>query len=376
MAGFAGVALMAAGAARAAFPAGGGQYQYVQPTQQYAAPAPQYVQPTQLSSQNNAYIRPNQMARYPQAAQNTRITGALPKVGNNYVSAGRQYYAPESFDRLADSGLYLGLSLGYVYSVDGGMKAEYANEPNSWYVPGAFNTAKFAHNSVIPVQLSVGASINNDTRIDFSYLRYSGLSYPGIVQTSDGAGGYFDVTATDGRVSSTATMLNIYYNLDSYTGVLASGSLRPYVGVGLGISTNTISDYLVYDASFYPEPGVYEGEYYEAGTLTAISDIYAYHAGGTTEQMSYAIEVGATTELQGGLKLDFFARWANLGKVQSSGSVVVSQTEWLAVSPNLAIGEAGSEQPAEYDSVFHYTNWKEGGNLTSLDLGVRLRIQF
>jgi hypothetical protein len=255
------------------------------------------------------------------------------------------------------------------------MEAEYKDKKNAWFVPGAFKEATFAHETVLPIQVSVGASINNDVRVDFSYLRYSGMKYPGIVQTSNGGGGFFGVTATDGRVSSTSTMLNLYYNLDSYTGTFASGKLRPYVGVGLGISTNTISDYLVYDASFYPEAGVDEGTTPPIGTLTAISDIYAYHSGGTTEQMAYALEGGLTTEMSGGLKIDFFMRWANLGRVESSGSVVVSQTEWLATGA-APIGTDGAEQQANYDSVFHYTDWKEGGDLNAIDMGVRLRMQF
>jgi hypothetical protein len=206
-------------------------------------------------------------------------------------------------------------------------------------------------------------------------LRYSGISYPNSVNTSDGAGGFFAVQATGGSISSTATMLNIYYNLDTYTGVLAGGSLRPYIGLGLGISTNTISDYLIYDASFYPEPNIDIGAHLPPGVLTAISDIYAYHSGGTTEQLAWAFEGGVTTELEGGLKLDFFLRWANLGRVESSGSIVVSQTEWVSTGVGV-IGQDGSEAPALYDSVFHYTNWQEGGALRALDLGVRLRIQF
>jgi opacity protein-like surface antigen len=191
--------------------------------------------------------------------------------------------------------------------------------------------------------------------------------------TSDGGGGVVAAQVTDGRISSTATMLNVYYNLDSYTGVLASGAMRPYVGVGLGIGTNTISDYLISDDTFYAE--VDFGDFVDPGKLTGIADIHAYHSGGTTEQLAYALEVGATTELEGGLKLDFFVRWANLGRVESSGSIVVSQTEWLSTGA-APIGEPGSEVEAPYDSVFHYTNWKEGGSLTAVDLGIRMRIQF
>jgi hypothetical protein len=313
------------------------------------------------------------------AANPNRVTGALPRVGNSATAAGRQYYQPADYDRLADSGLYIGLSVGYSMSVGGGIQADYRNENTAdakgFFAPGAFSEAEYKTDTILPLQVSVGAALNSDLRIDFSYTRYSGLSYPDNVKTGDGVGGFIDVTATGGSITSNATMLNLYYNLDSYTGYMAGGALRPYIGVGLGIAFNTIADYLVYDPNFYSEAGIEEGATYGPDVITAISDIYAYHAGGTTEQLAYMLEGGLTTELEGGIKLDFFVRYSGLGKVQSSGSIVVSQTEWFGTG--LApIPEPGSEEPGLLDSVFHYTNWYESGSLSTVDLGVRMRIQF
>ena len=112
-----------------------------------------------------------------------------------------------------------------------------------------------------------------------------------------------------------------------------------------------------------------EPEYAGAGDLTGISDVYAYHNGGTMEQFAFMLEAGVTTELDNGLKLDFFARYANLGKVKTSGSIIVSQTEWLGTG-------TGEEYIAPYDRVFHYTNWYESGRLGMFDVGLRLRLQF
>ena len=340
----------------------------------YVPQAGVYAQP-QMVPVGQQYIPANVIAQNPSAANPTRITGAIPRVGSNAAQTNtmRQYYQPSNYDRLADSGLYFGLSIAYSTSVQGGMQADYMNEFNAWHVPGAFQRANFKADTVLPLQLSVGAAINSDVRVDFSYIRYSGMSYPDMVQTSDGAGGYFDVVATGGAVSSNATMLNLYYNLDSFTGSFVGGGLRPYVGVGLGISTNTIADYLIYDHNFYDEVPL--GAPSPPGKLTAISDIYAYHAGGTRENLAYMFEGGVTTELEGGIKIDFFVRYSGLGKVQSSGSIVVSQTEWLGTGYGV-IGDEGAEEPAPYDSVFHYTNWFESGNLASVDLGIRLRLQF
>lgn len=309
------------------------------------------------------------------AANPTRITGALPRVGSTATAAGRQYYQPADYDRLADSGLYIGVSAGYSASVMGSISADYKNEKDAFFVPGAFKDADFDTDTVIPLQLSVGASINNDIRIDFSYLRYSGLEYPGRVESSNGAGGYVETTVDGGSITANATMLNVYYNIDTFTGYIAGGMLRPYVGAGVGISLNTISDYVVYDNTFYSEM---EPDQAAAGQLTGISDIYAYHNGGTEEQFAFMLEGGVTTDLNGGLKLDFFVRYANLGKVKTSGSIIVSQTEWLGTGGNVtdAAGNIVWEEPAPYDSVFHYTNWYESGRIGMVDVGARLRLQF
>ena len=305
----------------------------------------------------------------PNVAMPTRVTGTLPRVGSNATTttvAGRQYYQPADFDRLADSGLYVGLSAGYSASISGTILSDYMNEEKGQFVPGAFQEADFDTDTVIPLQISVGASINNDLRVDFSYLRYSGMAYPSVVQSADGVGGYVEATVDGGAITSNATMLNLYYNIDSYTGYLAGGMLRPYVGVGVGISLNTIADYVVYDNTFYSEM---EPSVAGPGDLTGISDVYAYHNGGTSEQLAFMFEGGLTTEMDGGIKIDFFVRYTNLGKVRTSGSIILSQTEWLGDG-------AGGEYPAPYDSVYHYTNWYESGRLSTIDLGVRLRLQF
>lgn len=309
------------------------------------------------------------MANSGVAASPTRVTGALPRVGSNVVSAGRQYYQPADYDRLADSGLYIGVSVGYSASIMGDISADYTGEKDSFFVPGAFESAKFKSDTVIPLQLSVGAAINNDIRVDFSFLRYSGISYPSIVNSSNGAGGFVEAAVDGGAITNNATMLNVYYNIDSFTGYLAGGSLRPYIGAGVGISLNTIADYVVYDNTFYAE--VDDPFSVKPGKLTGVSDVYAYHNGGTEEQLAFMLEGGLTTDLDGGLKLDMFVRYSNLGRVKTSGSIVVSQTEWLA-NPNVS----GGEEPAPYDSVFHYTNWYESGRMGMVDVGARLRLQF
>ncbi len=305
----------------------------------------------------------------PGATNPNRVTGALPRVGSSATNAGRQYYQSADYDRLADSGLYIGLSAGYSTMVKGNMSADYAGEDNAFFAPGSFRVSDFESDTVIPLQVSVGAAINSDIRIDFSFLRYSNISYAVNAQTSQGNGEYTDAKVSGGAITSNSTMLNVYYNIDSFTGYVAGGSLRPYVGAGVGVALNTIGDYVVFDDTFYDEtddlgPGSIPG-----GGLTAISDVYGYHNGGTTEQLAFQLEAGVTTAMSDGLKLDFFVRYANLGKIKTSGSIVVSQTEWISDG-------AGDEYEAPYDSVFHYTNWTESGRLSTLDVGARIRLEF
>ena len=327
----------------------------------------------QNAVQPNGMVVPNQnqviYANPNVAANPSRITGMLPKVGSNMTAAGRQYYQPADFDRLADSGLYVGVSAGYSASVMGSMTADYAGEDKAFFVPGAFKSADFDKDTVIPLQISVGAAINNDVRIDFSLLRYSGLAYSDMVQTSTGDGGFADAAVDGGAITANATMSNVYYNIDSYTGYIAGGSLRPYVGLGAGLSLNTIADYVVSDNHYYVE--VEDIAPLPDGVLTGVSDIIAYHNGGTNEQLAFMLEGGVTSDLSGGLKVDFFVRYTNLGRVKTSGSIVMSQTEWMKDS-----GSASGESPAPYDSVYHYTNWYESGRLSMVDVGVRLRLQF
>lgn len=343
---------------------------YVINTQQYP------TQNAQVQSQQRTNIMPQQLAaasavngRPMVAVSNpNRVTGSLPRVGSSATNAGRQYYQASDYDRLADSGLYVGLSAGYNVMTKGSMSADYANEEKAFLAPGSFVSSDFQKDSVIPLQVSVGAAINSDVRVDFSFLRYSGLSYANNVQTSTGDG-FTDATVSGGAITSNSTMLNVYYNIDSFTGNMSGGALRPYVGAGVGLALNTIADYVVFDNHFYDETDGLGPGSVAAGYLTAVSDIYGYHNGGTMEQIAFNLEAGVTTAMNDGLKLDFFVRYANLGKVKTSGSIVVSQTEWLSDG-------AGDEYEAPYDSVFHYTNWFESGRLNMIDVGVRLRLEF
>ncbi|MCQ2582154.1 MAG: hypothetical protein MJ170_04245, partial [Alphaproteobacteria bacterium] len=68
----------------------------------------------------------------------------------------------------------------------------------------------------------------------------------------------------------------------------------------------------------------------------------------------------------GGIKLDFFGRYVNLGKVRTSGSVIAQQTQ---------VWENGVDY-SYLDITEHIPDWQESGRLSMIDVGARLRLQF
>jgi len=252
---------------------------------------------------------------------------------------------------------YTGLSLGYTASINGGITADYANQPDAFMVLGSFQQSAFQINGtrVVPIQISLGVNVIDNLRADISHMRYSGISIPGAVQQSAAFFGFYYAAANGGDVSGNTTMLNVYYNLDRLTGRFIAGKLSPYVGIGIGLGINTISDYMISIPGYYELP---------PGSTTGISNIRALHSGSTTRNLAYMIETGGTSELTDRVLLDMFVRWTNLGCVRTSGNIVVTQTKW------------DNGIPSVVDNRDNYQNWRESGTLSILDIGARLRLLF
>ena len=144
--------------------------------------------------------------------------------------AGDKSNAPDRF--------YVGVSVGYTMQAFGGMRADYARDPNAFRAPGSFQQSDFEAGRTLPLQFSVGAPINDNLRFDVSYLRYFDISMkmksrgllplePGVVSPSGGTIEYH-FTGDSPDISSNAMMLNVYYNfLDRLVGRF---KLRPYIG--------------------------------------------------------------------------------------------------------------------------------------------------
>jgi len=270
---------------------------------------------------------------------------------------------------------YAGLSLGYTIQLNGGMTADYRDQYWAWIAPGSFQKSEFKDNGAMAMQFSAGASLTDYLRLDISHLRYFDISMPRTVMTAEHwwVDGYTPVRLIGGDVSSAANMISVYYNLDHLIKPLRNEKLRPYIGAGIGIGKNTISDYVVHDANFYRMPGV-EGTTPAPGTVTAITDIFARHIGRSTKNTVYALEGGATYSLDERLMLDLFVRWTDLGRVETSG-IFLSQTEYIATG-SAQIPLPGSEQPQDGTNRQHLPDWRESGRLNILDIGVRLRLLF
>ncbi|MCL2748655.1 MAG: hypothetical protein FWE50_01120 [Alphaproteobacteria bacterium] len=270
---------------------------------------------------------------------------------------------------------YAGFSLGKTIQINGGMKANYTDQHWAWIAPGSFKKSEFQDDGATAIQFSIGAEITDYLRVDVSHLRYFNIFMPRTVMTAEHwwADGYIPVRLIGGDVSSNANMVNVYYNLDHIIQYLQNAKLRPYIGAGIGIGKNTISDYVVHDGNFYRMPGV-EGTTPSPGTVTAITDIFARHLGKSTKNTVYMFEGGATYSLDERLLLDFFVRWANLGRVETSG-IFLSQTEYIATGTE-QIPLPGSEKPADGTGRQHLPDWRESGTLNIVDIGLRLRLLF
>ena len=265
---------------------------------------------------------------------------------------------------------YIGASIAKNLWIGDGIKADYANESDAWRAPGSFNRSKFNDNNAPVFQLSFGGAVNENLRFDLSYASRSNIS---VKFNPDRNFLYMGgIEGRDPNVSSNAMMLNVYYNLDD---IIGRFKLRPYVGAGIGLANNTISDYTVTDWNLYYLPGMV-GTNQPAGTIVAWNYLRTNHSGKTNKNnFAYALEAGATQDLIKGFFLDFLIRWTYLGRVESDGVLVVYD-----VYASNGVGLVG-EQPINNGSPLstlssYFPGRKESGNLSALDIGMRLRFQF
>jgi len=271
-----------------------------------------------------------------------------------------QYTEPVIENRWFD-GMYVGFALSRTISTFGGMTADYRNMPDAWMTPGSLTRSSFDKNSSRLQQLSVGKIINENIRIDISHVRQSGISVP-----TKFIGG--------GQVSNNAIMLNVYYNINHFTGNLLDGMLRPYVGMGIGVSRNRISDYW-FATNFWPDlywsSGIVPGQVYPEGTLLGIGAVSGTHSG-SNYSLVFALEAGTTANLTSRLELDLFIRLISFGRIRTDG-LTAGRAEVRSDGINPASSWIGGVE--EWVEI-HYSDRRESGLLDIFDIGARLRYMF
>ena len=124
--------------------------------------------------------------------------------------------------------------------------------------------------------IGVGCEFTENLRADVT------LGYRSEAQVQD------SFTSLDAKYSALTVMANVYYDIGNFNG------FTPYVGAGVGVSRNQISDI----------------------SLPATS------SGGTKTSFAYALHAGVSYDYSEALALDASYRYIDLGKGKSNGDVI------------------------------------------------------
>jgi hypothetical protein len=201
----------------------------------------------------------------------------------------------------------------------------------------------------------LGALANRTAWFEIAFTSVSGLKVGPTSRASnqwcpgdqDDYGGFFYDCEKDveidsgGSITSTNFGLNVFVPMDDLFGSILGGMLRPYIGAGVGIAFNTVSDYTVYDEVGYGEPP-YEDD---PAVITGLpgedgenAGFYEYdglitHFGATTKSMSWNLEVGLEVNIDRKTKIDFYMKRQNLGKVKSRNDGYASYESVMILNP-------------------------------------------
>ncbi|MDE6481989.1 MAG: hypothetical protein K2L25_04190 [Alphaproteobacteria bacterium] len=273
--------------------------------------------------------------------------------------------------------LYLGIGAGKSVFTFGKIKADYKDQADAWRAPGSFQKSEFASGESLSLQMFVGTQVTQNTRLDFTYLHYSNLSLKmkshSLLPIDDKVTNYTDGYKFNKEpdISADATMLNIYYYLDRLIGTL---KIRPYIGAGIGMAQNVMSDYTIFDGAAYIIPEM-QGTVQKSGTPIRISNIKTRHKGSTVGNFAFSFELGASYNLTKNCIIDIFGRYVNLGSVESEG-VVSTYSFFTSTSDDIPVGDAYNIGAPAGETTSYYPDWKEKGNLNIVDIGLKLRFLF
>ncbi|MBN2675621.1 MAG: hypothetical protein JXR30_00015, partial [Alphaproteobacteria bacterium] len=314
------------------------------------------------------------------------------------------------FQTLADTGLYLGLSLSKgQYS--GTLKSQYCDPE----LPGNCNEGSSANQSSTGMGLTFGVAVSSATRIELTYTKYADLSYGDTASHSDYFGSR-DLRVSGGDIESNVLMGSFFYSLEDIFGNFSGGKLVPYFGFGVGLAFNTISEYTIYDdygpdldnrclgtsttpVMEYVSDGwyVYDDGIHDVGVLCDyVVDSETTYAGDTVQSLAWGVELGLTWKMQNQMYIDFYFRYNNLGNIENSGMVVNDQWIMDYYDTGEYYDQAGNDYDflidesdpinesdddimvgvEEVNDVRAFYDGKESTNLSITEFGVKFRLMF
>ncbi|MBN1783739.1 MAG: hypothetical protein JW812_02100 [Alphaproteobacteria bacterium] len=310
----------------------------------------------------------------------------------------------QAFDTLADTGLYMGLSLGKSLAITGQMTSVYCDPT----VPGNCTDGQGNQQDATSMGLTFGVAVTSTTRLELNYTKYSDMKYGDTAAHNDGFGTR-DLRVDGGEIESNLLMASFYYSLEEMFGNFSGGQLIPYFGFGVGLAFNTVNEYTIYDPDGYVDQNAcinYDAYEYDSNSGTWIlgndfCDSYfegqTSYAGSSTQSLAWAAELGLTWKLQNRMFIDFFFKHTSLGEIKNSGMVVNDYLlehyyiDGLLVDDNTAefgiddngvggLQDSGTSDSAVYleesQIVEAFYDGVEKADYTISEFGVKFRIMF
>ncbi len=347
----------------------------------------QHYQPLNYSSSTTGY------------GTGTNRVYQVPNYGKQYQSTmKKQYRTSQAYDTLADTGMYFAAGVAKGRNTGSSMKLV---NYDTTIVGNTDDNNSSTSRDTTSVDVAVGLMISSNVRFELNYLRYTGMNYGSSAVYNDGTGTVEMPVVSGGGIDADVFMFNLYYNLEEIFGNFAGGKVIPYFGVGLGFSFNDVQNYTISDTTGFPDYNdcfndvidPVTGQYLADGLCSYYYDGLITHAGSTTKNLAYRMEIGATWKLQNQMFFDFFFRYSFLGKVETNGTVVQDYLVEYPVVVDYGTGDYIWDEYGDYNgptdpgsavdlaiedgqSTTTSFNAKERGNLTVGEVGVRFRIMF
>jgi opacity protein-like surface antigen len=203
--------------------------------------------------------------------------------------------APAEMGGGSESGIYLRGDIGISINGDPDIVSTVNNAAPA--VPGVMRTQEISSSHSIGA--GIGYAYNSWLRFDVTGEYRAGGRIKGTEVVDEAGVGYF-IDQYDGNLSSAVGLINGYVDLGTLCQI---GCITPYVGAGVGMTHNWVSNFTdsgqIFDA---PPPG---------GAFVSTS----YGQGeGTSTELAWALMAGVAYQVNDKLTLDLGYRYLNLGE--------------------------------------------------------------